>query len=90
MLAILDGSAIDSKEALHDALVYALSLPDWYGRNLDALHDCLGDVRESTEILLLHADALERRLGDYALRFERVLNDAAEENRRIRLTRIAR
>ncbi|GAA5151263.1 hypothetical protein GCM10023340_29850 [Nocardioides marinquilinus] len=27
--------------ALHDVLARELGLPDWYGRNLDALADCL-------------------------------------------------
>lgn len=89
MLAILNGSAIDTKEALHSELIRALPLPEWYGKNLDALYDCLTDLSDPTEILLLHAEAMERALGDYALRFERVLCDAAEENRRLTVTRIA-
>ena len=89
MLAILNGSAIDTKEALHSELIRALPLPEWYGKNLDALYDCLTDLSDPTEILLLHAAAMERALGDYALRFERVLRDAAEENRRLTVTRIA-
>ena len=89
MLAILNGSAIDTKEALHSELIRALPLPEWYGKNLDALYDCLTDLSDPTEILLLHAEAMERALGDYALRFELVLRDAAEENRRLTVTRIA-
>ena len=69
--------------------IRALPLPEWYGKNLDALYDCLTDLSDPTEILLLHAEAMERALGDYALRFERVLRDAAEENRRLTVTRIA-
>ena len=29
---------------MHDAVAAALDFPDYYGRNLDALADCLGDV----------------------------------------------
>ena len=42
---ILDGSAITTRTQFHDAVAQQLQLPEWYGRNLDALYDCLGEVR---------------------------------------------
>ena len=90
MLAILDGNSIKTKDALHDALSRSLSLPEWYGRNLDALYDCLTDLHENTEILLLHAEALENSLGEYARQFQCVLNDAAADQPCVKFTRIAR
>ena len=32
------------RDALLDALAEALEFPDWFGRNWDALADCLGDL----------------------------------------------
>ena len=32
------------RDALLDALADALAFPDWFGRNWDALADCLGDL----------------------------------------------
>ena len=46
----LDCRAILSREALHGALARTLDLPEWYGRNLDALADCLGDIAAETEL----------------------------------------
>jgi Barstar (barnase inhibitor) len=43
-LVRLDASGWDSAEAMHEAMAAALDFPDHYGRNLDALHDCLTDV----------------------------------------------
>lgn len=40
----LEGARIETRLELHDALAEALVLPDWYGRNLDALADVLDDV----------------------------------------------
>lgn len=40
MRFILNGGSIHSREALHQALAAGLHLPEWYGGNLDALHDC--------------------------------------------------
>lgn len=42
----VDGSGWRSVGELHDGLAAALSLPDHYGRNLDALLDVLRDVAE--------------------------------------------
>src|SRR5688572_18658761 len=38
-----------SKAAAHEDLETALGLPDYYGRNLDALNDCMGDLEISDE-----------------------------------------
>lgn len=42
-LAHLLGPVMSKAEAL-DAIGTALNFPAWYGRNLDALHDCLTDL----------------------------------------------
>jgi RNAse (barnase) inhibitor barstar len=42
-LAYLVGPVTSRAEAL-DAIGAALSFPSWYGRNLDALYDCLTDL----------------------------------------------
>ncbi|MCM1063279.1 MAG: MBL fold metallo-hydrolase [Eubacterium sp.] len=79
----LDGNNIKDKETLHDTLAEALRLPDWYGRNLDALYDCLSDIREETDIRLLHEDALRDHLGRYAEALKKTIYDACEENAHI-------
>ena len=63
-----------------------LRFPDWYGGNLDALFDCLTDLREDTVICLENPDGLERRLGAFGGRALRVLREAAEENPHLHLT----
>ena len=52
MRFVLDGSSVGSREALHRTLAAGLRLPDWYGGNLDALHDCLTDITEPTELVI--------------------------------------
>ena len=41
---IIDCSTVESKADLHAALASALSFPDHYGNNLDALYDCLMEL----------------------------------------------
>ena len=76
----LDCRAILSREALHGALARTLDLPEWYGRNLDALADCLGDIAAETELHMVAFAALEQQLGEYAARLHRVLTGAQAEN----------
>lgn len=83
-VCILDGKVIEDKETLHDILAESLGFPDWYGRNLDALHDCLTDVREETEIRFLNESDLSAHLGSCAAVLIKVIAAAAEENDRIR------
>jgi hypothetical protein len=40
----VDASGWATDEALHHDIAAALDFPDYYGRNLDALNDCLRDV----------------------------------------------
>ncbi len=61
---ILDGNAMTTKEAAHDELAAKLGLPADYGRNLDALRDCLRGL-PAGDIVLEHAPAFAQ-LGDYA------------------------
>lgn len=80
MLVRIDGAEILSRDDLHDALSRQLSLPEYYGRNLDALYDCLTDLSEPTELHLAHKAELTATLGIYADVFETVLRDACAEN----------
>lgn len=85
MELLLDGRAIPDRCVLHDALQAGLTLPDYYGRNLDALSDLLEARVEETCITLLHSEALLDNLGRYGQRFLLVLRGAAEENPHLRL-----
>ena len=76
MEIILDGRTVDSRETLHQRLTELLQLPAWYGRNLDALHDCLTELREPVTLRVIHAHALRETLGGYASGFGPVLDDS--------------
>ena len=80
MRFVLDGGSVGSRETLHQTLAAGLRLPDWYGGNLDALHDCLTDITEPTELVIRNGGALKAALGNYAAALERVLADCAAEN----------
>jgi len=82
----IDGAVTDSREKLHLQLAEGLGFPQWYGKNLDALYDCLTDIREETEIEIVNRSELKKFLGKYEKSFESVLIDAQDENENIKFT----
>jgi len=82
----LNARRMTTRELAHAHLKERLRLPDWYGNNLDALHDSLGDFGERTRIILRFSPELERSLGAYGTKLIRVLQQAVEENPNLRLT----
>lgn len=84
--AILDGSSIKDRAQLHELLQTSLCLPEWYGRNLDALYDCLTDIGEDTEIIITEERSLRSSLGAYADGLLCVLSGAANKNSHITVT----
>ena len=52
---LLDASRYHSPRELHAALKAMLSLPDWYGMNADALHDCLAERRDRVNLWIASA-----------------------------------
>ncbi len=82
--AVLDAAALTGRADLHEKLAAGLALPPWYGKNLDALFDCLTEPGEELFLRLEHPQALEERLGDYAGPFLRALEDAQAEGGRFR------
>ncbi len=77
---LIDGSEITSRENAHAQLFAKLSFPDYYGGNLDALHDCLTGINEPTHIILEHCDDVLLSLGSYGAALLRVLNVSSTEN----------
>ena len=56
----LDGKLI--KKDGHNYLKEMLNFPDYYGKNLDALYDCLTDIGIDTEIRLINKDLISKDL----------------------------
>ncbi len=48
----LSGASYQTAAQVHAALNMLLNLPDYYGGNADALHDCLSERREPVNLYL--------------------------------------
>lgn len=50
----IDGICFRSNETLHDELWFKLGLPSWYGKNWNALLDCLSSIGGKHDSLCSH------------------------------------
>jgi ribonuclease inhibitor len=82
-LITLDANQMGTPEQTQKYLKEVLHFPSYYGENLDALYDCLGEITEETTVRipkhLSHADAL----ADYGNTLLQVFTQAAAENKKL-------
>lgn len=64
------------KKDPQSALAASFGFPDYYGKNLDAFHDCLTDISDPTEVFLVQWE----QMGEYGRKIQQVLTDTADEN----------
>ena len=70
MVVVLDAGRMTDKKTSHEYLKEILQLPEYYGHNLDALHDCLEEMT-GVEIVVEN----EENAGAYYRYVARVLED---------------
>ena len=76
---------IRGKAGLLSHVARILEFPDWFGKNWDALHDCLGDLSRTDErgyvILLENSNEFAARYPQTFNTATRVFESAAEQPR---------
>lgn len=76
---MLDGKKMTTPDAAHAHIAEMAGFPAYYGKNLDALADCLGELRPGTYVILMNDADMRRSLGSYADRLIDVFESAAAE-----------
>jgi RNAse (barnase) inhibitor barstar len=76
----IDLTGVENRTELHDRIEQGLPVPEWYGRNLDALKDCLEEVDEETDVVLDRECITIMCENPYAYKVLLVLGRAAENN----------
>ncbi|MCQ2252926.1 MAG: barstar family protein [Bacteroidales bacterium] len=73
---VLDFAGKATPAQIHDYLYASMGFPEYYGRNLDALYDCLSDVCEPTCVGVYNLDPD----NSYHESLAQVLRDAQSDN----------
>ena len=76
----LDGQKMLNHRAAHDHLAERLELPEYYGRNLDALYDLLTEREGPTRLVVQHRETILSWLGEYGGALCQTLEDADRAN----------
>lgn len=71
----LNAAKLNSKETAHEYLKEKFSLPEYYGNNLDALHDCLSELTDVQAEVFNY----DEENADYVKRVIRVMEDSLSE-----------
>ena len=85
-IVLLDGDRIGNSRDMHRAFSEALGFPEWYGSNLDALHDMLSERSEEIGVILVNTDRLSENLGWRWEMLLRMLVELKRENERFHVT----
>lgn len=76
-IVILDAKKMLEKEKMHEYFAKKFDLPEHYGKNLDALFDCLCEINEPTLIKLKNENALDEGMKESLIQLFR---DVCSEN----------
>jgi ribonuclease inhibitor len=79
--AVIDGRKVKTRDQFHAAIKRQLTLPEHYGRNLDALWDCLtGDVPRPVSIEWVHSEVSREHLGEYFDQIRKLFEELKEQD----------
>lgn len=77
MIITINGSFIKTKEDFYENLKKELTVPEYFGNNLDALYDLLTEHPDMLQIEFLHYNKLQAHLGtSFCQKLLKVLQDA--------------
>ena len=81
-----DLSDCRTPEEIHRAIGEKLSLPEYYGGNLDALYDVLTDPHDPWHLVFRGLEAAKEKVGvKYMSRFEKMCRRATENSADVKI-----
>ncbi len=80
MNVTINCSALSNMYEFHEIIAQELHFPKYYGKNLDALYDCLTELKDDCAVTLCHVLPWFERLGNEAITAVRVMQDVSAEN----------
>ncbi len=80
---IIDGEKIESKSQVNEIFIKELGLPEYCGNNLDAIGDCLDELKTPVEISFINRDRMKLKFGRFSTVLSQMLKLAAKHNNKI-------
>ena len=78
-IIILDGNRMTTRDKTYEYINKTMRFPDYAGKNLDALHDCLSELNGNIIIIIQNCEALRNNLDKYADKILTVFRITSEE-----------
>lgn len=72
----IDLNNIETREAFHEKVAQTLPVPDYYGKNLDALFDFITEKADDIQISLVNCEDFREKNWEYFNLIETVLEDS--------------
>ena len=83
---IIDLSDVSDRKGLYDRIQEVLPLPDYYGRNLDALYDALTEFGNGWDVRFTGCGLIRQCLPAYMDALGRLCRQAREEMENLTVT----
>ena len=77
---------IRDRVGFHETIAKALEFPEWYGGNLDALHDCLTDIHEEIRVRFQNWETMEAKMTGFSAGAKKAILHAAFANPNVTVT----
>ncbi len=81
----IDLEGISNKESLYRLIAEELSLPDYFGNNLDAFYDILTDEGGSWNLIFYNQSKTGPDISDYLGRLRKMCRDAVKETEGLKI-----
>ena len=85
-IVLLDGEKIKSKDDVHKAFAQKLSFPEYYGNNLDALHDVLTETDFELGIIVVNTTKLSNNLEKWLRKLITMFEETERESKKVHLS----
>jgi len=82
----LKGERLKDKVTAHNYLKKKLSLPEYYGNNLDALWDYLSTDFSPKKIKIYNSDKIIKNLGSYGKSLIKLSQEISRENDAVKIS----
>ncbi len=76
---VIDLKGVNERNELWERISNALNCPEYFGRNLDAFHDVLGEIATPTQLYITNSKDMKEAMPEYYEALDDMLSHAVVE-----------